>query len=179
MEKAIFAGGCFWCTEALFKRLIGVREVISGYAGGTLENPTYEEVCSGITGHAECIKIVFDPKLVSFEKLLQIFFYTHDPTTLNKQGSDVGTQYRSVIYYLTEEQKNKSIEIINKLENEKVYKNKIVTDVEKYSNFYEAENNHKNYYDINKSVPYCDITITPKINKLIDKFNNEIKKEYK
>ena len=179
MEEAILAGGCFWCTEALFKRLIGVKEVISGYAGGTLENPTYEEVCSGSTGHVECIKIVFDPKLVSFEKLLKIFFYTHDPTTLNKQGNDVGTQYRSGIFYLIEEQKDKSIEIISQLENDKVYKNKIITTVEKFTNFYEADINHKNYYDINKSSPYCDITITPKINKLIDIFNKEVKEEYK
>lgn len=179
MEKATFAGGCFWCTEALFKRIKGVEKVFPGYAGGFIKNPSYEDVCSGNTGHAECIQIEFDPKIVSFRKLLEIFFYTHDPTTLNQQGNDIGSQYRSVVFYHTEEQKKDAEDFIKKLDNSKKYRNKIVTEVESFKNFYIAEDYHKNYYEKNKDAPYCDITITPKIIKLIDKFNAEIKKEYK
>lgn len=179
MEKATFAGGCFWCTEAIFKRLVGVKSVIPGYSGGLTNVPTYDEVCNGGTGHAECIQIEFDPKTISFKSLLEIFFYTHDPTTLNQQGNDIGSQYRSAIFYHSKDQKKESEEYIKKLDNEKVFKNKIVTEVVKFKKFYEAEDYHKNYYDKNKEAPYCDITITPKINKLIEKYNSEIKKEYK
>lgn len=178
MEKATFAGGCFWCTEAIFKRLKGVNSVLPGYSGGEVENPTYDEVCSGTTGHAEAIQIEFDPKIIPFEKLLEIFFYTHNPTTPNQQGNDMGPQYRSVVFYHSEEQKNESEAFIEKLEKEKVYDRPIVTTVESFKNFYEAEDYHKNYFDRNREAPYCDITISPKIHKLIEKYRKEVKEEY-
>lgn len=178
-EIAIFAGGCFWCTEAIFKRLKGVKKVLPGYSGGEVENPTYEQVCEGGTGHAESIEIEFDPGVISYGKLLEIFFYTHNPTTLNRQGNDIGSQYRSVVFYNSEEQKTVAEELINKLEKDKVFSSPILTSVEPYTKFYVAEDYHKNYYDKNKGAPYCDIKITPKVNKLIDKFNSEIKEEFK
>jgi peptide-methionine (S)-S-oxide reductase len=179
MEKATLAGGCFWCTEALFKRLNGVTSVAPGYSGGELENPTYEQVCLGNTGYAESIQIEFDPETISFRKILEVFFYTHDPTTLNRQGNDVGPQYRSVIFYHNDEQRQIAKNLIKEIENNKKFKLPILTAIEKYKNFYVAEDYHKNYYEKNKNVPYCDITITPKISKLIDKFNNIVKEEYK
>ncbi len=178
MEKATFAGGCFWCTEAIFKRLKGVRTVLPGYSGGILENPTYEQVCAGETGHAETIQIEFDPNIISFEKLLEVFFYTHDPTTPNQQGNDIGPQYRSVIFYHNENQKIFTEEYIKKLENEKIYDRPIITSIEEFKNFYIAEDYHKNYFDRNRESLYCDITISPKIHKLIEKYDKEIKEEY-
>ncbi len=179
METATFAGGCFWCTEAIFKRLKGVSSVLPGYSGGDVENPTYEEVCNENTGHAEAIQIEFDPKVISYELLLKIFFYIHNPTTINQQGNDVGPQYRSVIFYHSDEQEKIANEIIQKLSEENVFKRPIVTKVEEFKNFYEAEDYHKNYFDRNREAPYCDITIAPKVHKLLEKFNNEIKEEYK
>ena len=179
IELATFAGGCFWCTEAIFKRLKGVKRVLPGYCGGDIENPTYEKVSSGNTNHAESIQIEFDPNIITYKKLLEIFFYTHDPTTMNRQGNDIGSQYRSVIFYKNEEQEKIAEELIKEMEKEKVYESPIVTSVEKYNKFYIAEDYHKNYYDKNKSAPYCDFTITPKINKLVDKFNKEVKEEYR
>jgi peptide-methionine (S)-S-oxide reductase len=179
MEKAIFAGGCFWCTEAIFRRLKGVNSVISGYTGGTLENPTYEKVSKGITGHAEAVITEFDPKIISYEKLLEIFFFTHDPTTLNRQGNDIGTQYRSAVFYLTEEQRIKTERFIEKLEGGKVFSSKIVTKVEPYKNFYIAEDYHEDYYEKNKEAPYCTYVIDPKIKKLYKEYENEIKVDNK
>lgn len=173
MQVATLAGGCFWCTEAIFKRLKGVISVTSGYAGGGMENPSYERVSSGQTGHAEAIQIVFDPKMISFNKLLEIFWVIHDPTTLNRQGPDVGTQYRSAIFYHNKEQKRIA-------EESKRKDGKIVTEIKPFTKFYTAEEYHQNYYERNKDVnPYCSIVIDPKIQKLLDKFNMDVKEEYK
>ena len=179
METATFAGGCFWCTEAIFKRLKGVKSVLPGYTGGKIVNPTYEEVCTGNTGHVEGIQIEFDPNIISFKKLLEVFFYTHDPTTLNRQGNDIGTQYRSAIFYHSGEQMKIAEDLQRELEKDKIFHEPILTTIERFNKFYFAEDYHKNYYDKNKEAPYCDITITPKINKLIDKFNKEVKEEFK
>lgn len=169
--KATVAGGCFWCTEAIFTRLKGVISVMPGYAGGTKKNPTYEEVCTGTTGHAESIQIVFNPKIISFEKILTVFFHLHDPTTANRQGNDVGTQYRSAIFYHNEMQKN----IAEKLKGEIP---KAVTEITPFTNFYQAENYHRNYFAKNSSQPYCQYTIDPKIQKLMKEFKEDIKIEY-
>jgi len=179
MEKAVFAGGCFWCTEAIFQRLIGVKNVLPGYSGGDSENPTYEEVCSGNTNHAEAIQIEFDNSKIPYSKLLEVFFYTHDPTTPNQQGNDVGSQYRSAIFHLNEDQKNDAENLISKLGKDKVFERPIVTTVEKFTKFYEAEDYHKNYFDKNKDAPYCNATIVPKIKKLLDKYGSDVKEEYK
>lgn len=178
-EIATFANGCFWCTEAIFKRLKGVIEVLPGYAGGTKENPTYEEVCTGNTGHAESIQIKFDPHVISFEKILEIFWHTHDPTTLNRQGNDTGTQYRSAIFCHDEKQKETALKLKAILEEEKVFENPIVTEIVPFTNFYKAENYHKDYFDNNKDYPYCTFVINPKVQKLIQKYKKEIKDEYK
>ena len=167
---ATFGGGCFWCTEALFKRLKGVTSVIPGYAGGTVENPSYEQVCSGTTGHAEATQIEFDEKIIPFEKLLDIFWHTHNPTTLNQQGNDVGTQYRSVIFYHDEEQKRIA---------QKSKDPSFVTQIVPFTKFYEAESYHKNYYDKNKEAPYCNFVIDPKIHKLLADYSKDVKDEYK
>ena len=178
-EIATLAGGCFWCTEAVFKRLKGVTSVKPGYAGGGLENPTYEQVSSGKTGHAEAIQIEFDPKLIGFDKILDIFWHTHNPTTLNQQGNDMGTQYRSAIFYHSEKQKETALNSKADLEKEGIYKDPIVTEIVPFTNFYEAETYHKDYYDKNKQYPYCTFVINPKIKKLLEKYGNEVKEEYK
>lgn len=162
-QVAILGGGCFWCTEAIFKRVKGVIEVVPGYAGGWKENPTYEEVCSDETGHAEVVKITFNPNIVNYRTLLKIFFTMHDPTTKNRQGNDVGTQYRSIIIYMNEEQKKIAEEEIK--EAEKIWKKKIVTELVPYKAFYIAEDYHLNYYDRNPYSPYCIFVISPKILK--------------
>jgi len=183
LEIATFAGGCFWCTEAIFKRLKGVQGVNPGYSGGDLptggEKPSYEQVSSGNTGHAESVQIEFDPKVISYEELLEVFFKTHDPTTPNRQGNDVGEQYRSVIFYRDEDQKHNAAEIIKNLTKERLYQNKIVTEVIPFKNFFEAENYHQDYYDKNKSAGYCQVVIDPKITKLYKEFGQKIKEEYK
>ena len=168
LEVATFVGGCFWCTEAIFKRIKGVESAISGYSGGKIENPTYEQVCSGSTGHAEAIQIEFYPKIISFEESLEVFFKLHDPTTLNRQGNDVGTQYRSAIFYHDEKQKTQAEKA--KLKMQKDYKGKIVTEIVPFSNFYKAENYHQNYFENNKNTPYCKVVIDPKIQKLYKDF---------
>ncbi len=178
LEIATLAGGCFWCTEAIFKRLKGVISVKPGYTGGTKENPTYEEVCLGETGHAESIQIEFDPNLIDFDKILDIFWHTHDPTTLNQQGNDIGTQYKSAIFYRGNKQKEKALISKEILEKEGVYKNPIVTKIVPFTNFYEAENYHKDYFDKNKEYPYCNFVITPKIQKLMEKYGKDVKEEY-
>lgn len=165
IETATFGGGCFWCTEAVFQRLNGVIKVESGYSGGNVPNPTYEAVCTGKTGHAECINISFDPKIISYKKLLEVFFKTHDPTSLNRQGADVGTQYRSVIFFHNDEQKKIAEEIIKKLNDEKIWDKQIVTEISAFKKFYKAENYHQNYYNNNTNQGYCAFVITPKIAK--------------
>lgn len=175
METATLAGGCFWCSEAIFKRLKGVSEIVSGYAGGKTENPTYEEVSAGRSGHAEAIQIKFDPKIISFEKILEIFWHLIDPTTLNQQGSDIGTQYRSVIFYHTPKQKKIAEESKEKTDQSGMYKNPIVTKIEPFKGFYKAEEYHQNYFERNSYQPYCQLIINPKIEKLIKEFNEYIK----
>ena len=178
-ETATLAGGCFWCTEAIFKRLKGVSSVVPGYAGGTVENPTYDQVCSQTTGHAEAIQIEFDEHLIGYDKILDVFWHTHNPTTLNQQGNDRGTQYRSVIFYHDEKQKEIAEKSKEALEKEGVYKNRIVTEIVPFTAFYVAEDYHKNYFDKNIGAPYCDFVISPKIHKLLEKYGNDVKEEYK
>ncbi len=177
ISKATFGGGCFWCTEAVFLAVSGVQKVTSGYMGGQIENPTYNQVCTGTTGHAEIIEIDFDEAKVSFEELLLIFLKTHDPTTLNRQGADTGTQYRSVVFYHTEEQKEKTLSMIASLETESVFSNKIVTEVSPAVTFYPAENYHQNYFINNRSQPYCMAVIEPKLSKFVKNFKEKIKPE--
>lgn len=179
METATLANGCFWCTEAIFKRLKGVASVTSGYSGGRVENPSYEQVCEGTTGHAESLQIEFDPKIISFNKILEVFWHTHDPTTLNRQGNDVGTQYRSAIFYHNDNQKDDALKSKEDLEKENYYKDPIVTEITSFTNFYKAENYHKDYYDRNKEYPYCKFVIDPKIKKLMEKYASDVKDEYK
>lgn len=176
-EKATFAEGCFWCTEAIFRRLKGVRSVTPGYTGGTLVNPTYEEVCSGTTGHAEAIEIEFDPGMIPYEKLLDVFFATHNPTTLNRQGNDSGTQYRSAVFYHSGKQKEAAEKKIGKLAPD--YEDRIVTAVVPAGRFYPAENYHKDYFEKNRDAPYCSVIIGPKIHKLLSEFGREVKEEYR
>lgn len=178
MDSITLAGGCFWCTEAIFKRLKGVEEVRSGYANSDKKDPSYEEVCSGLTGAAEAIQLKFDSKVIPLEKLLDIFFATHDPTTLNRQGADTGTQYRSAIFYDNENQKKMVQDYIEGLENSGKYKNRIVTKLERLENFYSAEDYHKDYYDQNKYQPYCQFVIDPKIAKLLKEYRKDVKDEY-
>ncbi len=173
-DAAVFGGGCFWCTEAVFKSLKGVLSVLPGYAGGETKNPTYSEVSSGRTGHAEVIKIEFDSNLISYENLLTVFFATHDPTTLNRQGADVGTQYRSVIFYTTEEQKEQTEKFINEINNSSKEGSPIVTEVKPLERFYEAENYHKDYFANNPGNPYCELVINPKLEKVKQKFSELI-----
>lgn len=176
-KVATLAGGCFWCTEAIFQRLKGVIGVVSGYTGGRVENPTYEQVCTGKTSHAEAIQISFDPKALSYKDLVYVFFKTHDPTTLNRQGNDVGEQYRSVIFYHNEEQKRVAEEVKEELEKAKVYSDSIVTKIEPFTNFYKAERYHQNYYNRNTQVSYCQAVIDPKIQKLFQDFPEKLKEE--
>lgn len=175
IKTAVFAGGCFWCTEAVFKALKGVKDVNSGYTGGHIKNPAYREICEGRTGHAEGIKILFDENDVSYEDLLEVFFATHDPTTLNRQGNDVGTQYRSAIFYTDDIQKSKAESFIRLLEKENIFENKIVTEVTKFDVFYSAELEHQDYYENNSNQPYCQIMITPKLKKIKKYYRNKLK----
>ncbi len=164
LEKATFGGGCFWCVEAIFKRLKGVKSVVSGYAGGTKKNPTYEEVCSGGTDHAEVVQITFNPKVISYEKLLDMFWKSHEPTSLDRQGPDIGTQYRSVIFY--HNGKQKKIAEKSKAKITKNFDKPIVTEIKPLKDFYKAENYHQDYYDRNRNAPYCQLVISPKLKKL-------------
>ena len=175
MRTAIFGGGCFWCTEAFFQNLKGVKSVESGYAGGKIKNPTYREVCSGMTGHAEVVKIEFDPEQISFKELLDVFFKTHNPTTKNQQGADVGTQYRSVIFYLDEEQKDQALEYIKGLEQAKVFDKSISTEVSRATEFYKAEEYHQDYYHRNPAAQYCTYVIEPKLQKFQKEFSEKIR----
>jgi peptide-methionine (S)-S-oxide reductase len=175
VQVATFAGGCFWCTEAVFLEVKGVEKIVSGFTGGFIKNPAYREVCNETTGHAEGIQITFNPKEVAYEDLLEIFFATHDPTTLNKQGADVGTQYRSVIFYHSKEQKEKAENYIQLIEKEKLYANPIVTQIEEAGVFYLAEDYHQNYYNQNKEQGYCQYVIAPKLDKLRKYYKSKLK----
>ncbi len=172
MEKAIFGGGCFWCTEAVFKMMKGVLKVSPGYSGGTKENPTYDEVCTGTTGHAEVVYIEYDPALVKYTDLLTVFFGSHDPTTLNRQGNDVGTQYRSVIFYTTETQKSETEKFIADINASSTEGKKVVTEVVPFEKFYEAENYHHDYFATHPGNPYCEVVINPKLEKVQKNFAN-------
>ena len=174
-KTVVFAGGCFWCTEAIFNELKGVKKVVSGYSGGKVANPTYEQVCTGQTGHAECTQITYDPTQVTFAELLEVFWMTHDPTTLNRQGADHGTQYRSAIFYTDEDQKQEAIAYKAKLEKEKIWSDPIVTEITKFEKFYPAENYHQEYYQNNPNQGYCRIVITPKIEKFKKIFADKLK----
>ncbi|MBP9580816.1 MAG: peptide-methionine (S)-S-oxide reductase MsrA [Ignavibacterium sp.] len=176
LETATFGSGCFWCTEAIFERVKGVSKVVSGYSGGSVDNPTYKEVCNGTTGHAECTQITFDPAVISYDELLEIFWKMHDPTTLNRQGNDVGTQYRSVIFYHNDRQKQKAEYYKNKLTKEKIWDKPIVTEITKFEKFYPAEDYHQEYYDNNPNQGYCAYVITPKVEKFEKIFKDKLKK---
>lgn len=175
-ETATFGAGCFWCVEAQFQQLIGVKEVISGYTGGHIKNPTYEQVCTGETGHAEVANIVFYPDSISYDKLLEAFFVAHDPTQLNRQGNDVGTQYRSAIYYHNDQQKKQAEFLVKRLNEEKAYPNPIVTEISPYKEFYKAEDYHTNYYKLNPNNPYCQMVVKPKAEKFKKVFEELVRK---
>ena len=174
-EIATLANGCFWCSEAIFSRLKGVKSVLPGYSGGRVENPSYNDVCTGRTGHAEAAQIEFDPAVISFEKLLDVFWHTHDPTTLNRQGNDVGTQYRSAIFYHNDEQREVAENSKRGLEKEGMYRDPIVTEIVPFKKFYVAEDYHKKYYDQHQDAPYCRYVIDPKIHKLLDRYEKDVK----
>lgn len=176
-DTITLAGGCFWCTEAVFQRLKGVIAVASGYAASHVANPSYEAVCSGKTGAAEAIQVTYDPSILSLDKLLEIFWHVHDPTTLNRQGHDVGTQYRSAIFYQTDEQKQLVLASKEALEKSGDYKKPIVTEIAPFTNFYPAEGYHKEYYDRNRAQPYCMFVIDPKVQKLLKEYRSEVKAE--
>ncbi|MEK7630015.1 MAG: peptide-methionine (S)-S-oxide reductase MsrA [Patescibacteria group bacterium] len=174
IEIAVFGGGCFWCTEAVFQSLKGILSIIPGYSGGSVKNPTYENVCGGKTGHAEVTKIEYNPNLISYEDLLTVFFATHDPTTLNRQGNDVGTQYRSIIFYASSDQKQSAEKFVEKLNNDEA-SGKIVTEIQPLGEFYKAEDYHQKYYEQHKDQPYCALIISPKLEKLKEKFSSLLK----
>ena len=175
MELATFGGGCFWCTEAIFKELKGVQSVTSGYSGGDIVNPAYREVCSGRTGHAEVVEIEFDPEMISFQDLLEVFWATHDPTTLNQQGADVGTQYRSVIFYHNEKQQETAEIIKQHLNKEAIFEKPVVTEISPWENFFRAEDEHQDYYERNPAQGYCQFVIVPKLDKFRKIFKEKIK----
>ena len=177
MELATFGMGCFWCSEAMFTQLKGVQKVQSGFSGGTTENPSYRDVCTGETGHAEVIQITYDPEQISYTELLKVFFTMHDPTTLNRQGADMGTQYRSVIFTHSPEQRNEALKVIELLTAEKLYPNPIVTQVEEYKNFYPAEDYHNNYFQNNPNEGYCRMVVAPKVEKFQKVFETLLKQK--
>jgi peptide-methionine (S)-S-oxide reductase len=177
IDTATFGTGCFWCTEAIFEQLNGVVKVTSGYSGGTIKNPTYKEVCTGETGHAECVQIMYEPDKISYDELLEVFWQVHDPTTLNRQGADVGTQYRSAIFYHTPEQKQKAEKYKAELDKSGAFNNPIVTEISPAAEFYSAENYHQEYYANNQNTnPYCAVVIRPKLDKFQKVFANKLKK---
>lgn len=175
LELITLGAGCFWCTEAVFQRLEGVAQVVSGYSNGLKANPTYEEICTGTTGHAEVVQVYFDPKIISLHKILEVFFATHDPTTLNRQGADSGPQYRSCIYFTTEEQHKIASELKSQLNEAGVFENKIVTEIAPLLSFYPAENYHHDYFNRNGHQPYCQFVIKPKVSKLEKFFRDQLK----
>ena len=175
-EVATFGGGCFWCLDAAFRQLRGVEQVVSGYAGGKRPNPSYEQVCSGATGHAEVIQITFDPNIISYSDLLGVLFTIHDPTTPNRQGNDIGTQYRSIVFYHSPEQERAARETIASLEREKVWEDPIVTEVLPYSVFYPAEGYHQDYFNKNPNQPYCSAVVAPKVSKVRKAYFDRLQK---
>ena len=175
LELATFGAGCFWCVDAIFQRVDGVEKVVSGYAGGHVKNPTYKEVCNGTTGHAEVCQLSYDPNRVSYDELLEIFWKTHDPTTLNRQGNDVGTQYRSVVYYHNEAQKKLAEKYIKELDAAGIFNNPIVTEISPFDVLYIAEDYHQNYFNENGSQPYCSFVIQPKVDKFKKVFKDKVK----
>jgi peptide-methionine (S)-S-oxide reductase len=174
-DTATFGTGCFWCTEAVFQELKGVVKVTSGYSGGKVVNPTYEQVCNGTTGHAECLQIVYDPKVISYDELLEVFWEVHDPTSLNRQGNDVGTQYRSVIFYHDEDQHQKAGHYKDELNKNKAYDKPIVTEIAAFTKFYPAEDYHQDYFRLHGSQPYCSLAIRPKVEKFEKVFKAKLK----
>lgn len=174
-KTATLAGGCFWCTEAIFARLKGVQSVMPGYANSKVMNPSYEAVCTGKTGAAEAVQITYDPAVISYDTLLEIFWHLHDPTTLNRQGNDVGTQYRSGVYYQNDEEKQTALAVKEEVEKSGSYKKPIVTEIVPFTNFYPAEDYHKDYYERNRSQSYCQFVIDPKVQKLLKEYRNELK----
>jgi len=176
-QTATFGAGCFWCTEAVFLNVKGVSKVVSGYSNGKVKNPSYREVCTGLTGHAEVTQITFDPKVVTFEELLEVFWNTHDPTTLNRQGADEGTQYRSAVFYHNDEQKRIAEAYKKQLEASKIYKDPIVTEISPLTSFYPAEDYHQNYYALNPTQGYCQYVIRPKVEKFKKQFATKLKKD--
>lgn len=176
LQVATLGSGCFWCTEAFFLKLNGVESVVSGYSGGKVKNPSYREVCTGLTGHAEVIQVKFNQKIISYEDILEVFWNTHDPTTLNKQGADEGTQYRSAVFYHSEEQKKIADQYKSQLEKSGVYKNRIVTEITPFTVFYPAEDYHQNYYALNPNQGYCQYVIRPKVEKFNKQFASKLKK---
>lgn len=177
LETITLGGGCYWCVEAVYENLDGVKSVVSGFSGGKTVNPTYEEVCTGETGHAEVVQITYDKNITDINEIFKVFFTVHDPTTLNRQGADVGTQYRSVIFYKNDEQKKAAQSIIAELNKAKVYNNSIVTKLEPFKVFYKAEDYHQNYYANNKNQPYCKMVIQPKLEKFEKVFKDKLKKK--
>ncbi|MCB0402234.1 MAG: peptide-methionine (S)-S-oxide reductase MsrA [Flavobacteriales bacterium] len=175
METITLGAGCFWCVEAIFGSINGVESATSGYSGGHVKNPGYKEVCSGTTGHAEVVQVVYDPQVVSLAKILEVFFQVHDPTTLNRQGGDIGTQYRSAIFYHTEEQKATAIAILNKLDMSGAFDKKIVTEITAFTNFYPAEDYHQDYFELNGEQPYCSNVVRPKVEKFKKAFSDILK----
>lgn len=177
LDTATFGAGCFWCVEAVFQQLKGVKSVMSGYSGGKIKNPSYKEVCSGLTGHAEVIQITYDPDELTYVDLLEAFFGSHDPTTLNRQGADMGTQYRSVIFYHTEDQRKQAEDIKKRLNEEKAFPNPVITEISPAQPFYKAEDYHQNYYDLNAEQPYCQYVIAPKLEKFRKVFKDKLKEK--
>jgi len=175
LQIATFGAGCFWCTEAVFLNVKGVEKVESGYSGGKIKNPSYREICTGTTGHAEVTQITFDPKKISFEELLEVFWNTHDPTTLNRQGADQGTQYRSVVFYHNDNQKKLADDYKKQLEESRLFKNPIVTEISPIKDFYKAEDYHQNYFALNPSQSYCEYVVRPKVEKFKKQFGNKLK----
>lgn len=175
LNIATFGGGCFWCVEAVFQLMQGVDTVVSGYSGGNIENPTYKQISTGTTGHAEVIQIYFNPEVVSYEELLEVFFNTHDPTTLNKQGNDVGTQYRSVIFYHSEKQKETAIAYKQQIEKSGVFSSPVVTEITALQKFYVAEDYHQNYYNLNSNQSYCAYVVRPKVDKFKKLYKDKMK----
>jgi peptide-methionine (S)-S-oxide reductase len=174
-EVATLGGGCFWCVEAVFDDLKGVESVESGYSGGAMPNPSYSQVCTGTTGHAEVIQVVFDPKVISYKEILQVFFTVHDPTTLNRQGADVGTQYRSVIFYHNDQQKAVAEQVIKEINEAKIWDDPIVTELSPIKEFYKAEDYHQEYFKLNSGQPYCRVVIAPKVRKFREHFSEKLK----
>jgi peptide-methionine (S)-S-oxide reductase len=174
-QLATFGAGCFWCVEAIFEQLNGVNKVVSGYSGGHVKNPAYKEVCNGTTGHAEVCQISYDPSVISFDELLEVFWQVHDPTTLNRQGNDVGTQYRSVVFYHNNEQRQKAELYKQKLDQSGAFENPIVTEISAYSTFFAAENYHQNYFNENGEQPYCQFVVRPKVEKFQKVFKDKLK----